>query len=491
MAVIEPVGSFLVRTGALSEARVRSLMSQNRDGRILSVALKTGAAPERVMTRALALQKGTPALVLSSSSLDLAALQLVPKVVATTHKILPVAMSEDTLTLAVADVGERPIFDQIRFAVGLRVEVLLALDAALIETIENAYAAFDDGAVHLSGKNAITDATPGKALLSLERPERMDAASISSEIETVVEDPWPQLSEVIALDVKEAIDVGKSGVMNLDDILDEALEKTKDTIRVLVVEDDEAVCGLLERLLKHDGYDVVEANNGRVALTYLKNHKPDLILLDAMLPEVHGFEICRTLKASAVHKDVPVIMVSAVYKGWQHARDIHEVYGADAFIEKPFDANYLRATVGKFLGRGIERTRLSEKWEMRRGHLRYQADALYRDGKLDAAKVILQQLRTLDPFDASAHLMLGNIAHREQGDFEVALKHWEKAATFDPDLFAAHKNMALALEHFGFHHRAIREWGITLELAERAEASAQVPTMIRERIRRLSTVPAA
>lgn len=480
MAMVEPVGNYLVRTGALSEARVQTLMREVDAGgeRILSVALRTGAAPERVLARALALQKGTPALVLSSSSLDLSALQLIPKVVATTHKVLPVQHTDDTLTVAVADVGDRAIFDQVAFATGLRVQPVLAVDAALVDAITAAYDAYADHQTALSGPNAIADATAGKPLLSLERPDVIDAANISEEVATVVEDPWPQLTEVVAVDLQGHDALPADMEINLDDVL----ESTDAPPEVLVVEDDEAVCGLLQRLLKHDGYEVVEVQNGRQALEYLKDHRPDLVLLDAMLPEVHGFEICRTLKTSPLHKDVPVIMVSAVYKGWQHARDIHEVYGADAFIEKPFDVNYLRASIGQFLGRVLERTRLSSEYEKRRDQLRYRADVAYRQGQFDDAKALLQQLRTLDPFDAASHLMLGNIAHRESKDFEQAMRHWEKAVRFDPDHFAAHKNLALALEHFGFHKRAIATWQRAAHLTDQPA----VQERIRERLRRLS-----
>ena len=65
---------------------------------------------------------------------------------------------------------------------------------------------------------------------------------------------------------------------------------------------------------------------------------PDLVILDGMLPEVHGFEICRQLKTSERFRHIPVIMVSAVHIGWRFAADVKEKYGADDYLEKPFEA---------------------------------------------------------------------------------------------------------------------------------------------------------
>ena len=63
---------------------------------------------------------------------------------------------------------------------------------------------------------------------------------------------------------------------------------------------------------------------------------PDLIILDAMLPELHGFDIARRIKGSAKYGHIPIIMVSAVYRGWRIAEDLKQNYGIEEYIEKPF-----------------------------------------------------------------------------------------------------------------------------------------------------------
>jgi len=104
----------------------------------------------------------------------------------------------------------------------------------------------------------------------------------------------------------------------------------------MVIDDDYAVKNLLEDSLKAKGYTVISASRGREAIQKMQNTRPDLILLDAMLPEIHGFTICKTLKQSEKYRAIPVIIITAVYTGWRFALDVKEQYGADEVIEKPF-----------------------------------------------------------------------------------------------------------------------------------------------------------
>src|SRR5690606_35945103 len=93
---------------------------------------------------------------------------------------------------------------------------------------------------------------------------------------------------------------------------------------------------LLRTVLVERGHKVIEADRGLLALQLVKQDPPDLLLLDVMLPEVHGFEIARRIRGSERYGDIPIIMISAVYRGAQVAQDAKTGYGVDAFIEKPF-----------------------------------------------------------------------------------------------------------------------------------------------------------
>ena len=107
---------------------------------------------------------------------------------------------------------------------------------------------------------------------------------------------------------------------------------------ILAVDDDDAIL----RLMRADppGRSATGSSRratGREALAKVREAMPDLVILDGMLPEVHGFEICRQLKTSERFRHIPVIMVSAVHTGWRFAADVKEKYGADDYLEKPFE----------------------------------------------------------------------------------------------------------------------------------------------------------
>ncbi|MEL6280961.1 MAG: response regulator, partial [Pseudomonadota bacterium] len=104
--------------------------------------------------------------------------------------------------------------------------------------------------------------------------------------------------------------------------------------RILVVEDEEALCALLEYNLQREGFDVSLSRNGEEALALLRDEKPDLALLDWMLPHVSGIEVCRQIRSRADTKDLPIIMLTA--RGEEEDRVRGLDMGADDYLTKPF-----------------------------------------------------------------------------------------------------------------------------------------------------------
>jgi CheY-like chemotaxis protein len=89
------------------------------------------------------------------------------------------------------------------------------------------------------------------------------------------------------------------------------MENTVIKKRILVVEDEETLLELESILLTSKGYNVEVAKDGKSALELVANMKPDLVLLDIMIPEIDGFEVCRQIKANKATRHIPVIMLSA------------------------------------------------------------------------------------------------------------------------------------------------------------------------------------
>lgn len=106
--------------------------------------------------------------------------------------------------------------------------------------------------------------------------------------------------------------------------------KKKKTI--LVIEDSDEVRRGYCDILIHEGYSVLEAQNGREALNIMRSQHPNLVLLDLLLPEMSGFDVLKKVKADSLIKDIPVIVVSAL-NGESHIRKILESGAADYIVK--------------------------------------------------------------------------------------------------------------------------------------------------------------
>lgn len=116
-------------------------------------------------------------------------------------------------------------------------------------------------------------------------------------------------------------------------------------IRALVVDDDHLLLRLVELNLAKIGVKVYSAASGMEALRLAAVEKPDVILLDIMMPTMYGYEVLRQLKASEETRDIPIIMLTA--KSGAEDRKKCQELGADAYITKPFRLEELRETVKK------------------------------------------------------------------------------------------------------------------------------------------------
>ena len=118
---------------------------------------------------------------------------------------------------------------------------------------------------------------------------------------------------------------------------------------VLVVEDEAALATMLRYNLEKQGFRVDEAVDGQEALTRISESKPDIVLLDWMLPVMSGIEVCRQIRRSPQTRDLPVIMVTARTEDQDSVRGLNT--GADDYITKPFNMEALLARMRALLRR--------------------------------------------------------------------------------------------------------------------------------------------
>ncbi len=117
--------------------------------------------------------------------------------------------------------------------------------------------------------------------------------------------------------------------------------------KILIVDDEPDVVMLIERTLKAEGFDVVRAYDGIAALDVVGTEKPDLILLDIMMPMMSGYEVCEQHKANPETQQIPVVCLSSAHTPAARAQSLH--VGAVTLITKPFLPAELIAQIRRHL----------------------------------------------------------------------------------------------------------------------------------------------
>ncbi|MCF6285651.1 MAG: response regulator [Candidatus Hydrogenedentes bacterium] len=120
--------------------------------------------------------------------------------------------------------------------------------------------------------------------------------------------------------------------------------------RILVVDDEPDVVSLLERTLRADGFEVLTAFDGIGALDVIMAEKPDLVLLDIMMPMMSGYEVCAQVKSNPQTKDIPIVCLSSAHTPDARAQSLKA--GAVELIAKPFFPDELLAQIRRHLPAG-------------------------------------------------------------------------------------------------------------------------------------------
>ena len=116
---------------------------------------------------------------------------------------------------------------------------------------------------------------------------------------------------------------------------------------ILIVEDDPKSLTLTKDLLQISGYTTIEATDGEQGVELAKAKKPDLILMDIMMPKMDGYSACQAIKADEATRKIPVVMLTAV--GYELNKELAKRIGADGYATKPFSRQELMAAISPFL----------------------------------------------------------------------------------------------------------------------------------------------
>jgi DNA-binding response OmpR family regulator len=478
----------------VSRRQLEDALSRSKlgDPPLVSRLTEEGIIREQQALKALSEQSGCPGIDLNQVVIRLDDLKLVPHEMADRHSIVPVLVKGNRMFVAMADPSDRKVLDELEMVTGKRSFPYIALKSTLRRVIAEAYLRREQGMKHYVGPKC-SEETLRKAGVSPDEqwPPLMPRAMVdevpSSQFEKRLRPSNPNMPAV--MDNPVIIDDNMAAASASEPIVDEPtfadLEATPPRngprpaagvpaggTTLLVVDSDHESRNLVSNVFRDRGYQVLEADRGDAVLQLVRDAQPSVILLEATLPQVHGFDIARQLKGSERYRHITIVMMSGLYRGWRFAEDLKANYGVDGFIEKPFHLDDLVHTVDAArMGESAPRAVSAEAEP-------YLAAGIqaYKQGRFDDAVAQLKAGVDADPLAYKVHFHLG-LLYGKLGQIYDAIQELETTLSIRGDFFPALKNLAVLYQNAGFRNKAIEMW-------ERCLAAAPDDTT-REQIKQL------
>ena len=464
---------------------------------------------------ALSERFGVPALDLEQVCLKTEDLGNVPRSLAQHHLLIPVLASPDRLFVAMTDPSQIDVIQEVEFVAGKRVYAYAAPAEDIADAIERAYLAKERGAAHFVGPSCPPETLRKAGLLPESPPEpaATEQAPVEPTLSEVAEpEPLPELegpsrgagpaATVSAYPPRRSsLPPTLGGVLPdeaesqefwaaMQSAFDESLDEDSAVSRlpsgdgfdeprpaggkvVLVADDDEESRGMIERALLAGGYYVRTADNGRKVLRAIKEKAPDLLIVSALLPEVHGFEIAQRLRGSQRYGNLPIVMIGAMHRGWRWAEDQRESCGVEHYIEHPLEPHAITSAVARALRSTPPPEEPTPNISARAERALEQGMLAYRDGDVLSAIAFLEQGVAIDPLAYRLHFHLG-LLFAQQGQTYDAIRALERAVEINSRHFGGVKNLAILYGQVGFRNRAVELWQRGLSLAPDDETRSAI-----------------
>ncbi len=465
----QKIGQLLLDAGVITADQLEAALGRQRrfSGRLGTNLLTLGYVDEKTLALFLSTQKGVPFVVLSRSAIPLELVKSLPREIALKHTALPVHKEGRDLFIAMADPLSIQALDELRFVTGARVVEHGGVFGPLAEAIQEAYEQLSEGATvfweggdldpsaDLSGDTGHVEIVVGKTqdLASVAMHANSALAQAPADKALFSDHDW-----VEDLRLEGRFSPGKQADTHPD-----KHGKAQEKKPVILVVDDEAeLRNMLRLFLEKSNYSVKEAEDGTKALEIMKEQLPDAIVLDAMLPGIHGFDICYRIKNSDATRHIPVIMISAVYRGWRYSKDVKALYGADEFLEKPLRLENLKRVLQSALDNKEQAAPATELTAKAQKAL-YDAAAAYKNGDIMGAAHFMQQAVAAAPFSAQLHHRLGLLYEKLDEKYR-AIAMLERASELEPTYDRILK-LARLYEKSGFIHKAYEAWERCIRLS--------------------------
>jgi DNA-binding response OmpR family regulator len=469
------LGAILREADLISDTQLRDALSAQKTfgERLASILVRQCTLTEKFAVTYLGRQLGVPGVDLSKQEIDLGLLETVPLELCDRHLVFPIARQGNRLQIAMADPNDLKLVSEIEFKTGVRLAPMIALDASIKNAIVEARRALK------TGQKTI------KPNVQKTQVARMGAAATGGFVPEPSPFPGaarppgsasggrPQAESIVLSDVEEAAIIDRLGAKGApaSPAAPRRAPAVEETQTILAVDDDADVLRLMEMVLQSKRYRVLTARAGREALAKVRESMPDLVILDGMLPEVHGFEICRQLKTSERFRHIPVVMVSAVHTGWRFAADVKQTYGADDYLEKPFEAADLLRRVEALLSRAPAPVAPASEAAARQ-QLKEGVIALKQD-RLDDAIAAFTRGLAIDQFSDLLHYYMAMTYEKKDMVFH-AIDHYEKAIELNPSFYDAITSLANLYQKQEFWRKAVEMWELALSATKDETVRARI-----------------
>ena len=458
------LGEILLEADLINQSQLAEALGLQRTfgERLASVLVRQHILTEKFAVTYLGRQLGVPPVDLSKTEIDLSLLDVVPLDMCERSLVFPVRVEGTRLQLAMSDPMDHALVSEIEFKTGVRLAPMIALEASVKNAILEARRALKAGSRRITPNvQRPRDVRPAPAPAAESAP--------SPPPQTVAPIPIVPLEERERTVLETLAGAPLSAPMPAQPVRVPAVEEV---LTVLAVDDDEQILKLMEQILQARKYRVVTASAGREALAKVKEAMPDLVVLDGMLPEVHGFEICRQLKTSERFRHIPVILVSAVHIGWRFAADVKEKYGADDYIEKPFETSEFLRRVETLLNRAPAAALSPASEAAARQHLKEGVIALKQD-KLDDAIAAFTKGLAIDQLGDLLHYYLAMTYEKRDMVFH-AIDHYERAIQTNPEFYDAITALANLYQKQEFWRKAVEMWELALAATKDEAVRARI-----------------
>ena len=488
---LESLGQLLVKQGAISDSDVQHILEHQR--KVLpfaSTAYTLGYCSEKVLASMLSRQIGVPAVVFDHSTIDLNVVRLIDEQVALQHNILPFYQDDKRVFVAVDAPSElKQILRQLEFLGGKILTPHLALRVCLSRAIRESFQALKESRTWLVGRHSVKKNERAVVIVGSPDPDaHRGHKAMRQEVTSSL--PPEQILGISETESEQDKSIIEDSLDSEEHLPFDSVEFSTTTIKkkrgpkqVMIVDDDFASRHLLVKVLQPEGFVTLTASTGGEAVRQLKSETPDAIIMDVMLPELDGFQVCRAIKKSKRYRHIPVILMSAVIESGRVTEDVLQKYGADAYLQKPLRIEEAVATVKDYLRKGKRPVR-----KHRRSKNFAEAMELYQKGKIDAAIVLLRAGLSEEPLSAKHHFVLANLLQKKEKFYE-AIDEYEATIDIRPDYFPALTRLAYLYYQKGFALKAIDTWRRSLPYCEDPDMRKNIEDFMRKLIGEMGQTP--